>query len=251
VSTAVGSSRISARAPRYSAFSISTRCRSPTESSLTFPVRVDREAEAGRRLAHLCARRPPPGKRLPERLRSDQDVVENGEVVREREVLVDHADARGERRRRVTRRQRLSERRDRSFVSDVMAEQDRYERRLAGAVLAQERQHLAARELERYGVVGHQRAEALGDARQRKKWGQRRLSEAAGGKSSLTLFSLQRGLGLAVVHLDREFAVEDRLLLVLHLLHEVGGDLLVERAERREFRALCISSSNTSRNPPP
>ena len=82
-------------------------------------------------------------------------------------MLVDHADAGGERRRRIARRQRLPERRDRPLVRHVVAEQDRHQRRLAGAVLAEQRQHLAARQVERHGVVRDERAEALGDARQR------------------------------------------------------------------------------------
>ena len=42
-------------------------------------------------------------------------------------------------------RQRRAERLDRALVGDVMAEQDRHQRRLARAVLAQQRQHFAAR----------------------------------------------------------------------------------------------------------
>ena len=64
-------------------------------------------------------------------------------------------------------------------VGDVVAEQDRHQRRLAGAVLAEQRQHLAGVQLERDGVVGHQRAEALGDAAQRG----RRTGDADGLRS--------------------------------------------------------------------
>ncbi len=79
-------------------------------------------------------------------------------------MLVHHADPGGQRRLRLAGRERAPEHLDRPGVGDVVAEQDIHQRALAGAVLAQQAQHLAARELERDGVVGDQRAEALGDA---------------------------------------------------------------------------------------
>ena len=79
-------------------------------------------------------------------------------------MLVHHADAGIERGARVARRQRLAEGLDRALVGDIVAEQDVHQRGLAGAVLAEQRDDLAARELEGDRVVGDKRPEALGDA---------------------------------------------------------------------------------------
>jgi hypothetical protein len=60
VSTAVGSSRIRMRAPRYSALRISTRWRSPTDSAADQRVGATGQAEALRHLqqrARAAARR--------------------------------------------------------------------------------------------------------------------------------------------------------------------------------------------------
>ena len=80
------------RAPRYSAFNISTRCRSPTES---VPMRVgrDRQAEASGHLQQLCAGAAAAGKWPPERLAPEHHVIKHAQVVGQREVLVHHADA--------------------------------------------------------------------------------------------------------------------------------------------------------------
>ena len=102
--------------------------------------------------------------RAPQRLGTQHHVVEHRQVVGERRVLVDHADAGRERGGRIARGQRTSERFDRALVGDVVPEQDRDERRLACAVLAQQREDLAARKLERDRVVRDQRSEALRDA---------------------------------------------------------------------------------------
>ena len=72
-------------------------------------------------------------------------------------MLVDHADAGVERGARVARRQRLAEGLDRARVGDIVAEEDVHQRRLAGAVLAEQRHDLAAREVERDRVVGDER----------------------------------------------------------------------------------------------
>src|SRR3546814_19275053 len=55
---------------------------------------------------------------------------------------------------------------DAARVGDIVAEKDRHQGGLAGAVLAQQGEDLAAAQLKRDGVVGGQPAEALGDAGQ-------------------------------------------------------------------------------------
>jgi hypothetical protein len=129
-------------------------------------LRIDRQAEPIGHLGEPGTRLAPARERLPERLGAEHHVIEHAQVVGEREVLVHHADSRCQRSLRLARRQRLAEDLDRAGIGDVVAEQDRDQGRLAGAVLAEQRQHLAGAELERDRVVGQQRAEALGDARE-------------------------------------------------------------------------------------
>jgi hypothetical protein len=54
-------------------------------------------------------------------------------------------------------RQRLAEDLDGALVGHVVPEEDAHQRALAGAVFTQQRQHLAPRQVERDGVIGHQR----------------------------------------------------------------------------------------------
>ena len=164
VRTAVGSSRMRIRAPRYSAFRISTRWRSPTDKIGDACIRVHGQTELLRSLQQFGASLAPARQRPPERLGADQNVIENGKIVGQREVLMHHADAGSQRRLRISRRQRLAEHLDRSCVRYIVAEQDADKRALAGPVLPEQRQHFARRQVERDVVVGDQRAEALGDA---------------------------------------------------------------------------------------
>ena len=143
-------------------------------------VRVHLQAEAPRGVDEPGARRAAPRKRPPQRLGAQHHVVQNTHAVGQREVLVHHADAGGQRHRRVARRQRPAEGFDAAFVGNVVPEQDRHQRALARTVLAKQRQHLAAREIERNAVVRHQAAEALGDRAQaqHRRRGRRRVCGA-------------------------------------------------------------------------
>ena len=69
----------------------------------------------------------------------------------------------GERGVRLARRQRPAEGFDSSLVGHVMTEQYVHQGRLAGSVLAEQRDHLAALQLEGYGIVRRQRPETLCD----------------------------------------------------------------------------------------
>jgi hypothetical protein len=216
------------RAPRYSALRISTRWRSPTDR---LPTRASGSTCRPKLLRHrqqLGARGAAAREGLPQRLGAQHHVVQHAQVVGQREVLVHHADARRQRRRRVAGRQRLAKDLDVAGVGHVVPEQDRHQRALARTVLAQQRQHLAALPAPARCVVGHQRAEALGDASQ----GENRLGHADP--------LLGRGLGLAVVHLDGELAVEDVLLFGLDLGNDVGRHLLLEGAQRASEEPLCF-----------
>src|SRR3546814_20536135 len=98
---------------------------------------------------------------------SDLDVVEHREVLAEGEVLMHHADAGGDGGARRAGGQAPPEGLDAARVGDIVAEKDRHQGGLAGAVLAQQGEDLAAAQLKRDGVVGGQPAGALGDAGQR------------------------------------------------------------------------------------
>ena len=141
-------------------------------------VRIHREAEAGTGLDQTGAGFAAMGTQRPQRLRAEQHVVEHGQVVGEGEVLVHHADARGERGPRLAGRERLPEDFDAARIGHVVPEQDADQRALAGAVLAQQPEHLARVEIERDVVVGYQRAEAPGDPGQPQDWHRRRAVRA-------------------------------------------------------------------------
>ncbi len=102
--------------------------------------------------------------RLPERFRAEDDVLQHGEILAQGEVLVHHADAGGDGGLRRAGGQAAAEGLDVSRVGDVVAEEDRHQGGLAGAVLAQQGEDLAGAQVQRDGVVGGQPAEALGDA---------------------------------------------------------------------------------------
>ena len=78
-------------------------------------------------------------------------------------MLMDHADAGGQRRIRAAGRQRLAKDFDAPRIGHVMAEQDGDQGGLARAVLAQQGEHLARVQRERDVVIGRQAAKALGN----------------------------------------------------------------------------------------
>jgi len=81
-------------------------------------------------------------------------------------VLVHHAYARRQRRARLAGRQQPAMHPNFARIGDVVAKEDGHQRGLARAVLAEQGQHFAARELQADAVIGHQRPEAFGDAAQ-------------------------------------------------------------------------------------
>jgi hypothetical protein len=129
------------------------------------------QAEAPRRLEQPRARRAAPRPRPPQRLGAEHHVVQHAQVVCQREVLVHHADAGRQGGAGIATRQQSPVDGDRAGVGDIVAEQDRHQRALAGAVFAQQRQHLAASQVECDAIVGAQRAEGLADARKAQQHG--------------------------------------------------------------------------------
>ena len=88
-------------------------------------------------------------------------------------MLVDHRDTGIERIARRVELDRLSEERDVPLVRAIQPGEDVGQRRLAGAVLAQERVHLAGCRLEVHVLVRNDRGEPLRDSPQRDRRGWR------------------------------------------------------------------------------
>ena len=164
VSTAVGSSKTSTCASRESALMISTRCCTPTGRSSTIASGSTwnpKRAEISR--DPLAGGIGVEGAGEAGGLVAEHDVLGDGEDRDQHEVLVDHADpgrhgvaGPGEVLDDVVEH-------DLALVGLVEAVEDVHQRGLAGAVLTQQAVDLAGQDLERDPVVGHQRAEALGD----------------------------------------------------------------------------------------
>ena len=143
-STAVGSSRMSTRQSRARALTISTRCCSPTESSSTMASGCDADAEAGRRLLHGCAGRRQVQAGPPVRPRTRFSV--DGHGLHQREVLGDHAHAGRDGVSRRADGDGPAVDVDGARVHARQPVEDAHQRRLAGAVLAEQRVDLAARQ---------------------------------------------------------------------------------------------------------
>ena len=164
VSTAVGSSRIRMSARRYSALTSSTRCCSPTERSPTLasgstsrPYRSPICADLAAGAAHV--EEPVLGE-----LAAEHDVLGDGEHRDQLEVLVDHADAVGDRVLHALALDLLPADVHRAGVGPVQPEHDVHQRALAGAVLAEQAVDLAVMEGQADVLVGDHAGEGLGDA---------------------------------------------------------------------------------------
>ena len=127
---------------------------------------IDDEAEAFRKREQLAPGGGGVGAQPPEPLGPRHDVFEHAQIVGECEMLVHHADAGGDGRARPSARQFAAEHEDAALVRRIMAKQDIHQRGLAGAVLAEQREHLAPSQRQADVVIGEQRAETLGDALQ-------------------------------------------------------------------------------------
>ena len=155
--------------------------------------RVHRQAELLPDRYQLFARSGAARERLRQRFAAQHHVVQHAEVVGQREVLVHHANARGQRGARVARRQRRAKGFDVARVGHVVAKQDRHQGGFARPVLAQQRQHFAARQLQADVVVGQQRAKALGDARQAQhRGGAARIRRRGDGVSAHARFAINK-----------------------------------------------------------
>ena len=128
-------------------------------------VGVDLQPVAAAEGADPAARRVA-GEDRPARLATEDDVLPHREVVGEHEVLEDHADAVADRGRRGAEVLHLAVDEDRALVGLMGAVQRLHQRRLAGAVLADDGVDRAAADLEVDAVVGDDAGEALDDVAQ-------------------------------------------------------------------------------------
>ena len=168
-SAAVGSSRITTLRANTVARATAIACRWPPDISATgaskfgsFTLSRSSTAAASRSMARPL--RKPQAVRQPGRegdLAAAIEVLRRRQVVEQREVLVDGLDAGAARRARRVERDRLAVEKDLAFVEGVDAADALHQRRLAGAVVAEKRQHLAAIGLEAHVLQRMHRAEAL------------------------------------------------------------------------------------------
>ena len=133
--------------------------------------RVDRQPEAVAELGDRALDAPPMEQERAADVAvvAEDDVLRDGERLDEPEVLVHHPDPRVERVARRRQRDGPAVQLELALVGVVQARQDVRERALPGAVLAEQRVHLADRHLEVDGVVRDHAGEALRDPAHRNR----------------------------------------------------------------------------------
>ena len=188
-------------ASRYSAFRISVRCCSPTGSSPTSASRrTDSPYSPARRTESRRARPPRSGDQRV-LLRAEHDVLEHRERVHQHEVLVDHADAGGDRVGGAARcRPASAADQDLALVGPVEAVEDAHQRGLAGAVLADDAVDRAAAHRQVDVAVRDDRPEALGDAAQLDRVSVRGLPDTAAGGCPCAAVGLNSVRAAVVAH---------------------------------------------------
>jgi hypothetical protein len=133
---------------------------------LDLRVRVDVELEPLREVVHSSLGAVRVEQDALPRLVGEDDVLGDGHHRDEHEVLVHHADAGGDRGVRRVDLDRPAVEQDLPLVLRVEAVEDVHERRLARAVLAEQRVHLAFAQVEVDVVVGEDAREAFRDSAQ-------------------------------------------------------------------------------------
>ena len=244
-SAAVGSSMITSRAFQWSARAIATACRCPPDSRSIGAIGVaDVDLEpreiTRRRVAHrTLVEDAHAGHELPGELRPDEHVLPDREPGGEREILVD---------RRHTSAQRIDRRAehdgppfdlDTAFARLVRTRDDADQRRLAGAVVAADRDDLAGFDVEVDAAQRLDRAVALADADEAK---QRRQADDRRARLLQHLVDV-RGIDEHRVH--PQIRSVDRLVLrnlldddVVHLLDRGAADALEGNADGRGQQAV-------------
>ena len=151
------------RAPRTSALTISTRCCSPTERSLTnvsqpsarpyfSPMAVDARP-------HACLVQHAPAPAL-----AHHEVFQHRVPRHQMKVLMHHADAGRQRIGGGVDDEGFTADADAAGVGGIQSEQDIHQRGLAGAILAEQAQHLTGPQRQIDGAIGMHVAKALVDS---------------------------------------------------------------------------------------
>ena len=210
-------------APRKSAFRISTRCCTPTGRSPTARVEIDLEAVVAlERLRSRARARATPARSVkpPSAPSSRFSSTVNGSTSMKCWWTMPMP-ARDRVLRAVGSCRRLAVDQDLAAVGLVEAVEDVHQRRLAGAVLADDAVDRAGRDDEVDVAVGVDRAEALVDAAQLDR--RRRPARPASGVGASAAPS---GAADCCVEcsLDLELAGDDRLLGRVELRLHLGGD---------------------------
>ena len=172
-SAAVGSSRITTFDANAAARLTATAWRWPPDMSPTTALKsgsVTCSRSSTSRVASVICRRfstrsERGSQRRPGELAAGVEVVGRPQVVEQREILVDGLDPERARVGRRVDRDRRAVHLDRAAVEPVHAAQALDQRRLAGAVVAEQREHLAAAHVEVDPVERGDRAEALASLR--------------------------------------------------------------------------------------
>ena len=163
----MGSSRISTRASSDSALAISMSCWSaiarPRTGAVASIGHVEVREEGRRGPTHAA---PVDGAESTHRRVAEEDVLRDRQVGEEPRFLVDDRDAQFARVGRTVDDHGLAVHRDRAFVRLMDAGQELHERALPGAVLADQRMHLARTQVERDVDERLGRAEPLRDGDQ-------------------------------------------------------------------------------------
>ena len=128
------------------------RWRSPTDSRHTSRLRIERQAVVARHLRQPRRH----GRKALAAVEAERDVLGDGQVLEQREMLEHHADAERARLRRAGELDRLALPAHLAGARLDQAVDDLHQRRLAGAVLAEQRVDLAGIEVEIDAVIGEE-----------------------------------------------------------------------------------------------
>ena len=165
VSAEVGSSMMMSRLFSDSARAISTSCCSATESAETDGHRIDGQSDAGDDVARVFHHAAPADQaERADRRAADEDVLRDRQGRDQAQFLVDGHDAEALGIVGVGRLELGAVEDDASAGGRLHARQYLQERRLAGAVLAEQAEDLAAAHVERYVVERRHAGKLLGDA---------------------------------------------------------------------------------------
>jgi hypothetical protein len=143
---------------------ISTRCRWPTASRVDHRVRVHLQPIALHQLADACGNNVQIEPGLARRAQAEGDVLGDGHVLHQHEVLVDHADAVVDGIGRRMDHNALAVQVDLAGIRLVEAVENLHQRAFAGAILAQQGMDLPGPHLEVHVVVSQHAGKALDDA---------------------------------------------------------------------------------------